>query len=630
MALSRTRRLLQGALLAGVAWAALGGLAARGWAQGWHQDERYGYKLQPPRGWKPIPLKASENWLIAKFLSDSKDRWNDEDGWTWEHEPELMVIAFVHEAIENAQRTREEALEKAREKAREEKAKEKADKKDGEDGKDGTDGKDGGGEDGSGGGDEGGGDDGASGGGGEGGADGGGDGGEDDPEPEILLSEPYADYEDYLDRTYSGGGFYVAEREEDEEHGLPVTKLEIKVEKLAYWGPKHITAWIYHAEGVDFAVQFEVLENAYPKHRSEFLSALRSFRGIPRTMGPLPTDLRSSAEGFISIHAMKKGTPEERRQLRIESETALHARAKETLPSGWQVRDHARFLVLYDTDAGFADDVIANADGLYAWAEENLGFLGPDEYVRRPILRLCETPEEMESLQRGGRGGDSWVANSGHEVVSCKDGWGSGWQIDWLNRALFDLWLRERDETIWFGLPLWVKHGLYEYVEGARASGRKLEFKNYQNEFRSFREVVQDKKNVPVRALVQMTNGEFYDRANSYDGYWSRQAQADMVVRFLLSPEARRSKQTKPLLFDYLRNLKDVVLALEQQDVGKETEEEPKTEEEEAELYKQKREAWQGSEREHQVLQQTFQRTFGGWSLKDWESFEKAFLKYAT
>src|SRR5262245_44634096 len=78
----------------------LAALAPATRAQGWFQDQRYGFKLMPPKGWKTIPLKAEENWLVAKFLCDERDHYTSkEDGWTWEHQPELMVIAFVAEAI---------------------------------------------------------------------------------------------------------------------------------------------------------------------------------------------------------------------------------------------------------------------------------------------------------------------------------------------------------------------------------------------------------------------------------------------------------------------------------------------------------------------------------------------------
>ena len=145
----------------------------------------------------------------------------------------------------------------------------------------------------------------------------------------------------------------------------------------------------------------------------------------------------------------------------------------------------------------------------------------------------------------------------------------------------------------------------------------------------AFRTAAQQGKNVPVRELVQMSQADFYGSNNNYDGLWNRMAQADMLVRFLLSSECSRSKQTKTLLFDYLKHVRDAVLELENQDGTDKPEAEPKTEEEEEALYKKKHEDWGTSEREKAVLQKTFQRAFAGWSAKDWEAFEKAFIKYA-
>jgi len=534
-------------------------------AQGWHEDARYGFKLQPPRGWKAIPLKAEENWLVAKYLCPDKDHWTDSNkgsGWTWEHQSELMVIAFVAAAIEKG------------------KEGEKVEPPEGVD-------------------------------------------------EMRVLTNPYEDYEDYLDRTYAGGGFYVSAREKDTASDLPVTKLEIRVEKLATTGPKRIVTWIYHAEGVDFAVQAEVLEEAYDKRKSTLLSALRSFRTIPRTHGPLPTGSATEEGFFISFSSMKKGTPVERREKRQASELALHARAKRSLPQGWQAREHERFLLLFNTDPSSADKIAASAAALLAWADESLGFIGPEEYVRRPVLRICATSEEKESLQRGVRSSDSWGFDLGLEIVTCKDERGStGWELDWVNQRLLDLWLRDRDEEIWLGMPGWVRHGLNSYVEGARLSGRKLKFREDLWLTEDFRLGMKQGKHAPLRDLVQMTGGQFLDADNDFSGIWNRMGQADALVRFLLSPEAARKTQTKTLLFDYLRSLRDVVLELRGSDEVQEKPKEPTTEAEEEELYRKRAKAWQASEREQEVVKRTFQRTFGAWDAKEWQALEKAFADF--
>ena len=564
--------------------------------QGWHQDERYGFKLLAPRGWKPIPLQAGENWLVAKYLCDEKDHWNDGSGWTWDHQPELMVVAFVDEAIANARK----AFEELKTKRQEELAKKKEEQ--------------------------------AKAGSGETSPKEGDEGEEVDLEKAMKHLEPYDDYENFLERTHASGGFKVVEREEGTSNDLRVTKLEVDVARAAFHGPKRIVAWVFHTEGVDLALQVEVLASEYPKHKSAIQAVMRSFRAISRTV-PLPTGLRALEGGFVSNLAMQRGTLEERTAKRHESELLLHTRAKQVLPDGWKAKEHERFLVLYGTEEAFADEVAASLAALLGWAEQNLGFLGPGEYVRRPILRVCATEEEKRSLQRGAQHSTRWVWDTGHELVTCPDDLGkTGWELDWVNERLIELWLGERDHAVWFGLPTWVRHGLDSYVEGARLSGKKLQFRVDDWERDDFREAVQQKKHAPVRELVKMTSAQFSGRDTDYAGFWDRQAQADMLVRFLLSPEAARSKQTKTLLFDYLARLREVVLELEAEDQAKGggEEPEPKTEEEEKEYYRRKREAWDASDREKTILERSFQRTFGSWSSADWQTFEKAFLKFAT
>ena len=79
---------------------------------GWHQDPRFGFKFLPPKGWTRIPLKVDENWLVAKYLSDKTYIWNDKEiGWSNEHKPELMVIAFVEEAIKKAKEKQDEPID---------------------------------------------------------------------------------------------------------------------------------------------------------------------------------------------------------------------------------------------------------------------------------------------------------------------------------------------------------------------------------------------------------------------------------------------------------------------------------------------------------------------------------------
>ena len=105
---------------------------------GVHKDARYGFKFRPPRGWRSIALQTNEVWLTAKYQSDNVFHYTDKKlGETWDHTPELMCIAFVHERAKPA----------------------KVEEKQDEDG---------------------------------------------NRTKTVTIKNPYEDYEDFLDRTYSG------------------------------------------------------------------------------------------------------------------------------------------------------------------------------------------------------------------------------------------------------------------------------------------------------------------------------------------------------------------------------------------------------------------------------------------
>ncbi len=532
---------------------------------GWHQDQRFGFKFLPPKSWTQIPLKVDEDWLVAKYLSDKTYGWTDKEiGWTSEHKPELMVIAFVAQVIDTPDGDEPIELEEG--------------------------------------------------------------------EEIRIISNPYKDYEDFLDRTYAGGGFYIAAREEGIENDVPVTKYEVKVEKLARDGPKRLVTWIYHAPGVDFVVQAEALENHYDKLKSTIASSLRSFKLIPRTEGALPTEARVDMGFYISIRSMNEGTPEERRSKRIESERRLHERAITTLLEGWKHRFTKKCLMVYDADPKYVDRVAEHCDKIFEWLEGNLGFIGPEEYVRKPIVRVCADENEMGSFSRGVRDSSSWSWNSGNEIVTCKpEGGFLDNEMDSVNRSLLDLWLTDRNDQIALGLPSWVRHGLSDYITGARLVKSDLQFRDYVWNLVDFKVAVAQGKNVPVRDLVQMTGSQFWGGSTEAPGeYFNRAAQSDMFVRFLLSPEAARSKLTKGLLATYVQNLLAVIAEVEAEHIPEQTtsHEAPKTEAEEEEQYKKRHAEWESPEREKQTVQRAFTRTFGGWEDKDWAAVEKAFLKF--
>jgi hypothetical protein len=68
---------------------------------GEYQDDRLGFKIQIPREWAPIAQKVDERWIVAKYLSNKNTFYTDEThGYTVDHKPEMQIIAFVKEAVQ--------------------------------------------------------------------------------------------------------------------------------------------------------------------------------------------------------------------------------------------------------------------------------------------------------------------------------------------------------------------------------------------------------------------------------------------------------------------------------------------------------------------------------------------------
>jgi hypothetical protein len=522
--------------------------------KGVHEDAQFGFKFRPPKEWTRIPLKLEERWQVAKYLSDRPYFYTDKtEGWTYEHKPQLLVIAFVSELVRQEARAKRE-------------------KKEGQD------------------------------------------------RISILIENPFKDYLDYLKRTYSGGGYYVSDQQETKIDDLDVTQYEIKVEKLTRDGPKRIVCWVYHTKEVDFAVHVEVLEDAWPKLKKELTTTLRSFKLIPRTEGGLPT--ASTGETVIELDESEK-TPEQRKQRRIELEKNLHAKARESVPDGWQVMKIGRFLVLNHSDEKYAKRVAEHGDALLGWMEQTFPFIGPEEYVRQPILRICKDRDEEMSFHDGG--GFFWFGENRIEVVTSQDnnGFVAGWAVERINRQLVDLWFVERDRDLYWAMPGWLRMGLYQVIGTARAKGDKIEFRKDDWERDGVRERIREGKVTKPRDFLKMTASDY----TGGDEWWGRDKEAGSLLRFFVSGPGAKNPKTKDVLRDYIRNLKAVVteIAAERKAKKGDKEKPPANEAEEEARFKAQSESWKKEEK--RVLDATYERTFRSWTDKDWDAFEEFYFK---
>ncbi|MEM8882620.1 MAG: hypothetical protein AAGD14_00955 [Planctomycetota bacterium] len=62
---------------------------------GTHKDERWGFKIRVPKGWKSAAMSASEEWIAAKFIGKRELQAKRGDWYVSEH-PQIWVIGFPH------------------------------------------------------------------------------------------------------------------------------------------------------------------------------------------------------------------------------------------------------------------------------------------------------------------------------------------------------------------------------------------------------------------------------------------------------------------------------------------------------------------------------------------------------
>lgn len=80
---------------------ALAGLTLATPAQGLHKEEALGFEFRPPRGWKQIPIRPDESFMVAKYRSDDVERAVDpKTGKQLTHVPEVWVVALLDSKVD--------------------------------------------------------------------------------------------------------------------------------------------------------------------------------------------------------------------------------------------------------------------------------------------------------------------------------------------------------------------------------------------------------------------------------------------------------------------------------------------------------------------------------------------------
>lgn len=429
----------------------------------------------------------------------------------------------------------------------------------------------------------------------------------------IFLENPFKDYEDFLKHRYSGGGWYVSDKKETKIGDVPATQIEIKVDKLSTDGPKRIFTTIYHIPDVDVAVQYEVLENSIDKLKNEISRTRGSFKTIPRKGGALYE--ASTGEDYLSWLDQDKLTKEERKARRQGMEQRSFEKAQKTAPDGWKVVKMGRFLVMNHADDKFAKQIVDQCEAVWDWLEKTFPFVGEGEYVRSPVIRICGTYEEYQSFFKGG----NWFSMNDLEITTYQDFSGkTGWSMKGVNQRVKNIWLADRDRDLWLAMPGWLNFGLDDFVgrihvakNGSIEIGRDLDNKD------DVRDRLREGKMTPLRDLMVALDADFRD--------WGQLQESGYLFGYFANGLAAKNKRTKDLLSEYMRNLRAVALEVKKEKSEKSADKPPQTEEEEDAQFKAQRQNF--SQQEKRLLDETFKRTFVGWTDEDWKKFQESYEK---
>src|SRR5262249_47778146 len=168
----------------------------------------------------------------------------------------------------------------------------------------------------------------------------------------------------------------------------------------------------YHVPDVDIAVQFETLEDAWPKLQGELMKCLRSFKSVERSGEAL---YEPSTTGDKAVYVDEETlTPDQRKSRRAAQEELATEKATAKLTGGWTAKRMGRFMVLSHADEKFAKRVVDQAEAVWKWLDDTFDFVGPGEYVRTPILRICKDEAEYRAYRKG----QDWFSMNDLEIAT--------------------------------------------------------------------------------------------------------------------------------------------------------------------------------------------------------------------
>ncbi|MEM1448324.1 MAG: hypothetical protein AAGI22_04385 [Planctomycetota bacterium] len=531
--------------------------------KGVHRNTRFGFEFRVPKKWSNIAIKTDEEWLGAKYVSETEYSWTDpDDGWTWQYAPELIVVAFPREVMEKGGKDVEET-EKDGEKVV--KIKFTNPYKDYDD----------------------------------------------------FLRRTFKD----------GGFYKSAEEEDEidgvkvTKRTYLAEKLARTGPKTIETWIYHTDDVDYAVQIVGLTKSWKKIQQRTKSVRSSFKLIEREgpikhsgATGDQVTLTFL--DLNEGTPEERKSRAIEsEKTMHEKAIARLPDEGWTHKREKRVLllssaDKRWSKR------VLSHTN-----NLLDWLDDNYGYLNTGSYMRAP---IIRCCKDRDERSAFAAGVDSGGMGG-WWFLD--RELVTYKDdtGWIDGWAIDDLNTQLYRYWMSENNGALQTGMPSWIDSGLQELVSQMRMDSRKPVFRVDAWEVERFREAANQGNLSSARDLFLMTTKEYHNYEGSGGNFWSRRSQAAMLINYLASPEMRKGRGAKGLLEEYLKNMITVIDQIEKEREADLDEARKKLKDKDGEKEYRAARRKIFVEQEKLLLERTFNLTFHDWDERDWKQFEKGF-----
>lgn len=433
---------------------------------------------------------------------------------------------------------------------------------------------------------------------------------------------PYQGYRDYVKRHRRG--FFFSKEDPGTVATQDCLMCEVDVHKST---PRlHLYSVVFHRPTFEIAIEIEVLEDRLDKLEKICKKVLKSVRFTEPAAesGAAVTGGRKTSKRLKSAFRSewKKLSTEERYETRRQMEREHHKAARARTPPDWTITESKHFLVISHAEGKFTKKMIDGAELFYSWCEKEFGKLGND-YVRRPVLRLCRDADEYRAYHFDSSNATGWSLFGGdREIGTYYDNYNgtSGRDVSVLFGGILRHYLQEKDSYIVSFTPYWLTWALDDYLDAAIVKGRKLEFKAGDWSRDEARNMFRDGKLPPLRKILEADADAFraLRKADSRAHYAAAQA-----IRYILGP-GKRQKAFKNFL---LRYFKAAITVGEKDDKRSPTKyREAKTEAEEEAMAKTR--AARNKDRRKALQQEINTLVLSQITDKDWKKLEKGYAEF--